>query len=141
MKYLKNVLFIVIAISLLSVKQDLQNSTNKLMATTTNLQQLLMSKEWKALNAEDSSWRFTETEMLFYDQGELSVRTKYYITNTSCYQVENPYNPSLLGTKTHGDYIVDEDGRCEAVEIVDNNKIIFYHLHESAAPTFILVAK
>ena len=137
-KIMKSIFLIITIVSCLSLKKPEIKNTS----TTTNLglQELLMSKEWAGIGLEDTTvWKFTETEKLYYIKGVLELTTKYYISKTSCY--EKSYNASLLGKESDGNYLVTESGSCESVVIENNDKIVFHHLHESAAPTFTLIAK
>lgn len=107
---------------------------------TTDLQTLLMSKDWIIPDEEgDYVFKYTDTEELYYIDGKLADRTKYYISQTSCSGVS--FNQSLVGVRNNGNYLTTEDGNCESVVIENENKIVFYHLHESAALTFTLIAK
>ncbi len=102
-------------------------------------QELLKSKKWNIRGKSVGIYyEYTQTEKTLYVDGTNVGSTKYYISDTNCF--EQSFNASKVGQTNTGRFLVTEDS-CYYITIIDNSTVQISFLSHENPTTTTLIAK
>ncbi len=141
MKKLICILGIILFTNLNATTKNCENKKTKkgVLKTVLTPQQLLKSKKWNIMGkSTDIYFEYTDTERAFYADGQNIGRSKYYISDTNCYN--QPYESSKIGQISNGRFLKTEDS-CYYITVINDTTVKISYLSKTSPQTTTLIAK
>ncbi len=112
-------MFTLIVGATVNSNENIEDINNNIVNTTP--QALLKSKKWNIMGKSvEIYFEYTNTEEIIIIEGQEVGRSKYYISDTNCF--EQNFNNSKIGQINGGRFLVTEES-CFYITVIDENTV------------------
>ncbi len=95
----------------------LSNDKAQAQDLTDDTKSLLKSKTWVTNATCKTTIRFTDTEIIYYLEGDVYASQKYHLSDKNC--IDASYDPAKVGLISKGNYIFKESGDCSYIKFAN----------------------